>query len=544
MIIPRFSRENFLKKSSLLIFIPLALSAFTHIWNPTGFPYLYIDEDAYMQRAMILLQGHGLKDKSYNYDHPYFGQIFLATIFKMIGYPDSLIPSAAEGDVHSIETIHSVPRILMGLLAVVDTFLVYKISENRYNRRIALIASVLFAVMPISWITRRILLDSILLPFLLLSILFAIYTKGSNNKIFINTPLVSGIFLGVSIFTKIPIITLIPFVGFFIYSNNNKSLKILALWFVPVILIPLIWPIHALLVGEFNQWWHGIYYETHRDQILAETHFESKPLLESINVFFKIDPVLLVLGSAGLIYGAIKRDLFLLLWIIPFTIFFYFIGFAQYFHVIPILPPLCIGSAKLINDLSYIVIKKKIQQKITKYFSTSARFSNSHIKDIDKLLSVALPYIIISIIATFGIISTIPLITTNLNSTHLKTIEFVANYLSHNVTENSKNKITIISDIRYSWIFQHLLFPDYHYKRFWDKEPVKTDKFVMIFDDEGDSTFKNFVETDGFGIGKKYVLDMQKIYNSTVPIAEFRAEQLGIIKNRVPGLIEVRTNLP
>ena len=60
---------------------------------------------------MILLEGHGLKDSLFNYDHPYFGQIFLATIFKMIGYPDSLIPSAAEGDVHSIETIHSVPRI-------------------------------------------------------------------------------------------------------------------------------------------------------------------------------------------------------------------------------------------------------------------------------------------------------------------------------------------------------------------------------------------------------------------------------------------------
>jgi len=533
-----FCRANF------LLFIPLALSAFTHIWNPVGFPYLYIDEDAYMQRAMILLEGHGLRDYWYNYDHPYFGQIFLASIFKMIGYPDSLIPSAAQGDVHSIETIHAVPRVLMGLLAVVDTFLLYRISEHHYNRRIALLASILFAVMPISWLTRRVLLDSILMPFLLSSILFAIYTKGSNNKRSIITPLLSGIFLGISIFTKIPIISLIPLVGFFIYSNNNKNLKILGLWFIPVILIPLIWPIHASSVGEFNQWLHGIYYETHREQVLAETHLESRPLIQSINDFFKIDPILLILGSAGLVYGAIKRDFFILLWIIPFTIFFYFIGFAQYFHVIPILPPLCVGSAKLINDLSHIITKKKIQQKITNYFSTSARFSNGHTKNIAELFSVALPYIIITVIATFGIISTAQLITTNLNSSHLKTIEFVASYLSHNASENDKNKITIISDIRYSWIFQHVLFPDYHYKRFWDKEPVKTDKYMMIFDDEGDATFKNFVETDGFGIGKKYVMDMQKIYNSTVPIGEFRAEQLGITRNRVPALIEVRSNLP
>jgi 4-amino-4-deoxy-L-arabinose transferase-like glycosyltransferase len=65
--------------------------------------------------------------------------------------------------------LYLVPRVLMGILAVVDTFLVYKISERRYNRNVALIASVLFAVMPISWYTRRILFDSIQLPFLLTS---------------------------------------------------------------------------------------------------------------------------------------------------------------------------------------------------------------------------------------------------------------------------------------------------------------------------------------------------------------------------------------
>ena len=55
----------------------------------------------------------------------------------------------------------------MGLLAVIDTFMVYKIAERRYNRNIALVASLLFAVTPLTWLTRMILLESILLPFLL-----------------------------------------------------------------------------------------------------------------------------------------------------------------------------------------------------------------------------------------------------------------------------------------------------------------------------------------------------------------------------------------
>ena len=78
--------------------IPLALSAFTHIWNPIGFPAIHPDEGTYMRRAMYSLEGLGVHDPSSqfdhtqdstsSYDHPFFGQIFLASIFKIIGYPD------------------------------------------------------------------------------------------------------------------------------------------------------------------------------------------------------------------------------------------------------------------------------------------------------------------------------------------------------------------------------------------------------------------------------------------------------------------------
>src|SRR5207249_7620844 len=154
-------------------------------------------------------------------------------ILKSLGYPDSLSPST---DLASIKSLYAVPRILMGILAIADTFLIYKISERLYGRNVALLASILFAVMPSTWFTRMILLDSILLPFLLLSILLAIYSK--NNYVLI---LFSGICLGIAIFTKVPVMTLIPLVGFLIYSNN-KNVKKLVIWLAVVILILLIWP--------------------------------------------------------------------------------------------------------------------------------------------------------------------------------------------------------------------------------------------------------------------------------------------------------------
>ena len=139
-----------------------------------------------MRRALHVLDGNGPQEQRNTtwsfeqpYDHPYFGQLFLAGALGIVSYPDSLNPRL--DDIYSIEILHLIPRLLMGLLAVIDTFLIYKIAERRYNNKnIAFIAAVLFAVMPMSWLVRRILLDSLFLPFLLLSILFAINIKNIN----------------------------------------------------------------------------------------------------------------------------------------------------------------------------------------------------------------------------------------------------------------------------------------------------------------------------------------------------------------------------
>ena len=91
-----------------------------------------------------------------SYDHPYFGQIFLATIFSIVGFPDSM--NFDPMNESSIAMLYTIPRILMGIIAMVDTFLVYKIAERRYSRNVAFLGAVLFAVMPITWILRRIVL--------------------------------------------------------------------------------------------------------------------------------------------------------------------------------------------------------------------------------------------------------------------------------------------------------------------------------------------------------------------------------------------------
>ena len=408
--------KKFTLKSVLLIFIPLVLSAFTHIWNPIGFPAIHVDEGHYMRRAMQVIEGQGPQESNntyfYPYDHPYFGQLFLGGVLKLIGYPDSLSPK--DGDVHSIEMLYLVPRVIMGLLAVVDTFLIYKIAEYRYNRNIAFVAAILFAVMPLSLLTRGIFLDSILLPFLLSSILFAIYSKETKTIEFTrrNTKnlfvLLSGIFLGLAIFTKLPAFLMIPVVAYLVYTNSNnnynnsnnkfKNIKVLGLWFIPVILIPMIWPAYATLTGHFDEWIHGVLFQASRES--------GKDLRNSINIIFQIDAVLLLLAFVAFIYSELRNSFFIFLWIVPYLIFLSTLGWVVHFHWILLIPAFCITIGVLIEGISKRIKRNRVSQ-------------------VSRI-------VIISIIGIFGLTSTYILITSNLNSSYFELYSFISQDLQSN----------------------------------------------------------------------------------------------------------------
>lgn len=430
--------------------MPLVLSAFTHLWNPVGFPFGPAnDEGIDMLRAMHVLEGLGPQLTSL-YDHPYFSQLFLGAVLGIIGYPHLLNPSP--GDVHSVETLWLVPRILMGLLAIADTFLVYKISECYYkSRNVAIIAAVIFAVMPISWMIRRIWLEPIQLPFFLASILFATYSgnlKDENRKRAVLI-LLAGIFLGIAIFTKIPAITMIPLVAFLIHGKKHKrDLKYIGLWLTPVILIPLVWPLYALYIGQFNLWWDGIILQTQRG---------INTLFSSFLYDWHIDPVFIILGIAGLGFAAIRRDFFILLWFIPFLIFLYIIGFVSFWHFIPVLPASCIGAAAMIEYLSKkISNNKKINQGV-------------------------LILVTVSAIISFGLVITGIMIASSDNSSFLKASAAANLYLQTNV--NRDRELVVMSNPFYLWIPAYVFHFNGYYYGFYNPDlPPKASRILLIID--------------------------------------------------------------
>jgi hypothetical protein len=453
-----------------------------------------------MRRAMHILEGLGPQE-SYFYDHPFFGQVFLAAILGIIGYPNSINPDS--GNTHSIEMLYIVPRVIIGILAVIDTLIIYKISERSYNWKIALFASLLFAVMPITWITRRILLDSILLPFLLSSIFFSIYLRHSRRK-FVPI-LISGISLGLAIFTKTPIVTILPLVAFLIFKNSNKNLKMIGLWFVPVILIPLIWPVHAAYFGQFDLWLKDIIWQTQRH----DNAFGS-----IVVSFFIIDPVLLTLSSAGIVFAAIEKNYFLLLWIIPFVMFISIIGFSQYFYWIPILPAFCIAVAVFIIHLLEKITNQK-SRRIALFGVTSG-------------------------IVIFGLVNNTMLITTDISS-QFQAAAFTFKYLQEkndgNIINNSD--VTLISSPVYSWIFNYVfnkqnVLSDYRDLLYL---PIQTKKVLLIVDPH----FKSNIDSG---------VQLRNIYENTRAIEIFRGDvsnfdlhkypYTSMVKNYEGSIIEIR----
>jgi Dolichyl-phosphate-mannose-protein mannosyltransferase len=436
-------------KKILLIFIPLILSSFTSLWNITGFPSLHVDEGHYMRKAMSTLEGEGLQPQD-RYFAPYFGQILLAGILGMIGYPEILHPSP---DVESVESLYLIPRLIMGLFVVLDTFLIYKITEKRYGFKVALLASILFAVIPYGWLLRRIFLESIQLPLLLTSILLALYIKSNinqeqNNKIGIkNISLIlfSGAFLGLAIFTKIPIFVMMPLVGYIVLTNiGNNRLKSLGLWLLPVILIPMIWPAHAYYIGDFNTWIEDVLHQTQR---------ESKPLINSLATFFQNDPITFSLGMAGILYAAIRKDIFILLFSVPFLLFLYWIDFVSSFHIVPLFPVFSIAAARLIVDLSNLIPISKIKK--------------------------TLPYAVVSIITIVGLVSIFSLITIDSNSVIIKAHAVLIQHL-----QQSNNTVTMIGNPLYIWMPRHIFDISYEDRSYYSTRPLDTPNFLVI-DDSG-----------------------------------------------------------
>ncbi len=472
------------KNKYYLIILIISITLFTHLFNPIGFPSVHVDEGIYMYRAMHLLTFGNLEWNPSFYDHPYFGPIIMASVLYIINYPAIIAPDFH--DYSSVELAYIIPRLIIGFFSILDTILLYAITKIQYNRDVAIVSSLLFSIMPLTWAMRRIYLESILYPFFLSAILIVVYLKSSKNlsmKTGNFLIFISGIMLGLSIFTKAPMIAMIPLLTFYIYLYKRKIIQIF-LFLIPTIFIPLLWPIDAVSRGEFDQWTIGI---------ISQLERHNGSILNALYDLYSIDPILLVMGLAGTVFAVIRRDLFLIIWIVPFLIIFsFFISYVNWFHLIPVFGLFCIASGVMIDW----IIKRSSKARI-------------------------IPISIISVVMATGFFSTLVLISTNISSFQYQSMAYINTVLSRtaespiqypdktisssSITLNKENQnidsrdatphylennnasdnysTVIISSPVYSWIYKFI----YNYKSTFssyteNKEVKKEDKVILVLD--------------------------------------------------------------
>lgn len=451
----------------------LIMSGYVHLWNPVGFPDIFFDEGIYMRRALNMIET-GNPQEAWFYDHPYFGQVVLAGLFKLFGFPESVQESP--------HAAYMLPRLFMGILSVLDTFLVYKIAEKKFGRRTAIIASVLFAAMPITWFLRRILLDSILLPLMLSSLLLAMHS-GDSKRVPPSLLLIcSATLMGLAIFTKVTAVTLAPVVGYVIYTNCRRWVD-LGKWMVPVLLIPAAWPVISVYLGHFKYWMQDVLWQAGRGT--------QEGFAAITATCFLIDPVFMSLAYVAFVYAALRRQVFLLLWFVPFLAFVNVVGFVQYFHYILILPAAAVAAAYMIND--------SIQRRVT----TAKRQDYAFVATVATL-------------AVFGVVVSTIIVSEDVSARQFEVIERTLEVLDNDDDYNDDDGgitdgVTLLAGPSYSWVFDDLyqrsnVLPDYSSALFG---PLPTQDYVLIADPHF------MIDVDRGEI-------LYRLYNESQPVAVLR----------------------
>jgi len=318
-----------------------------------------------------------------------------------------------------------------------------------------------------------IVLENIMLPFLLSSILLLTYitktnsteeeasayrTRRGNLLLF----LLSGVLFGLASFTKESAVTLIPALGYLVFTRLNLAsysrLKNVMIWLVPVIIFSSIWPFYSATTNQLGEWIEGVLYQAEREERGLGT-----PLLDLL----QIDPLFMILSIIAIIFAIFKvivlkdRELFLFFWSVPYFLFLFLLGGAvKYFHFIILVPVLSI-------EIAFFII----------FVSRSIRW---------KKLTV-MPFVILAVIASIGFVSTVIMISSDLTSTYFEIYAFIIRALPP--SGDDSDVVTMIGKHwarSFYWIPKYVLDQDTGFKVIdpilFPKYTTKPNKVLLLMD--------------------------------------------------------------
>lgn len=453
----------------------LVLAFAIHLFNLSGYPAFFIDEGAYISRAIVFSRtGDPTAPAGTFYFHPFLTWVLMGLIFSMLNFP------AAWNS--NFELLYLLPRSLFVILGVLDVFLVYIVVQRVYQRTdYALLASSLLAVTPLSVrYLRMVLLDSLMVFFILLSIAILYRPHGKRRAI------LSGLIFGLAMLSKlVAVFFVLPFLLLFLSKELAKfshqadlvkaRLRQFAQWAVAGLLVTAIWPGYALWTSQWQGLVNSLAYQTSREEALPIDLILSRIVERDIFLFA---------GLAGVLYGLWKKDILGGLISLSYLGTFILTGLrVSSYYLVPALPFLSILAARFVIDsLEYS------SHQLSRLNVILPKFSNTTIS-----------IILVGVLAFSGF----SLAGEASTQSQVESMNYVI--------DNAPDGSLVISSPAYSWAIRELGTSLIVYDWFgapWNSLPSSPPKTYLLVD-------------PGFSIATDQIPELQQLYDQTMPETVF-----------------------
>jgi 4-amino-4-deoxy-L-arabinose transferase-like glycosyltransferase len=290
---------SFIKKHPLgTISLIATILYIVWIWFPLGLVHSW-NEAYYTMRVTYIVEGGSYLDG--RFDNPPLFVYSLSFLSKIFGISVILF------------------RFFIVFCTLVTTYIVYQIGYILGNKRVGLVSSALYAFFPMTVIFSKIIqIDMFAIMLMTASFYFAILGIKKDRRWFF----LAGFFLGLTVFTKIPMaLVIIPIFYYMFY--RKIEIKCFLLLIIETILVPLPWIAYVWFVKPSFL----------RSGASSSSNFFGLGSMHSGVPYYQLTMILLAIIVLGL--------LIILIWkhkptsVEEKNLAFYFLIFSVFFLVLP-----------------------------------------------------------------------------------------------------------------------------------------------------------------------------------------------------------------
>ena len=251
-------------------------------------------------------------------------------------------------------------RLVSAVFSILSLWAVFELAYRMYEGKTALLSVILLGIMPgYFWLSRMALLETMLVFFITLSILFFFrWLQNRQDKMLV----FSGLAVGLGFLTKYQMIIagVIMAVSILFLARHQlkRAFSKFTLTIVTAVLVVVPWIVIAYQIYAdkiFSQWIYAL--QVGNPERLVYSDRYPSPLyyfIEMVWPYSQIHPISIFLYIAGLAglgllaWRHTKGDKFVLIWFASILILFTLIENKNWRYVLPLFPTLAISAATLI----------------------------------------------------------------------------------------------------------------------------------------------------------------------------------------------------